>query len=302
MAASTAMSPEWEQWIVSNIQRGVPLPVLIEEMVRKKFDLITATNAVMQRATSSSLEHVSELGGVALKTAYKYSIPVGFEAHYEDYQYTPSRIDDGNVIAIDGHDVRVVARVGEPDIVIFENVLSAAECDRMIELSKPKLKPSTIVENETGAEKVIDERSSEGMFFYRGENEFVRKIEKRLAKLMNVPVENGEGIQILHYVNGAEYRPHYDFFPPENSGSSVHLQKGGQRIATLVMYLNDVASGGETIFPEIDFSVAPRKGGAVFFSYCDNVGKLDRLTLHGGAPVKRGEKWIATKWVRMGAY
>ncbi|HEY3698675.1 MAG TPA: 2OG-Fe(II) oxygenase, partial [Spongiibacteraceae bacterium] len=80
------------------------------------------------------------------------------------------------------------------------------------------------------------------------------------------------------------------------------IKKGGQRVATLIIYLSDAESGGETIFPEIDFAVAPRKGGGVYFSYCDAEGRLDRLTLHGGAPVTRGEKWIATKWVRQAAY
>lgn len=299
-ASAGVLTPEWEQWIISNIERGVPLTSLIEEMVRKSFDLVTATSAVMDRAPGSSLANSEQLGAIAVH-AYKYPIPAGFEAHY-DYRYTPSRIADGNVIDIDGHQVRVVARLAEPEIVVFEKLLSDDECDQLIALSTPKLKPSTIVENQTGIEKVISERTSEGAFFLRNENELVGKLEKRLARVMNFPVENGEGIQILHYVKGAEYRPHYDFFAPENPGSAVHMRQGGQRVATLVMYLNNVEAGGETIFPEIDFSVAPRKGSAVFFAYCDTAGNLDRFTLHGGAPVVSGEKWIATKWVRQRVY
>lgn len=301
MDSSMDISPDWEQWIVSSIQNGVPLTALIEEMVHKDIDLVTATNAVMQRAPGSLLANSAQLGTMTLHV-YKYPIPPGYEAHYDDYQYRNESADSDNLVNIDGHRVRILGRMREPQIIIYGNVLSPEECDQLIALSKPRLKPSTIVENETGEEKVIGDRTSEGTFFHREENAFIRKIETRLAKLMGLPIENGEGIQILHYVKGAEYKPHYDFFAPENSGSAVHMQKGGQRVATLVMYLNDVESGGETIFPEIDFSVAPRKGSAVFFSYCDDTGKLDRLTLHGGTPVKRGEKWIATKWVRQNAY
>jgi len=301
MNSNADISAEWKQWIVDNIERGVPLPKLIEEMVRKNLDLVAATSAVMERAPGSVLANSAQLGMMTVR-AYKYPIPPGFETHYDDYQYTHAAEDSDNLINIDGHRVRVIGRMREPQIIIYGNVLSPEECDQLIALSKPKLKPSTIVENETGEEKVIGERSSEGAFFLREENALVRKIESRLAKLMHLPIENGEGIQILHYVKGAEYRPHYDFFAPESPGGAVHMQKGGQRVATLVMYLNDVESGGETIFPEIDFSVAPRKGSAVYFSYCDATAKLDRLTLHGGAPVKRGEKWIATKWVRQKAY
>ncbi len=301
MSSSVDISPEWEQWIADNIERGVPLSKLIEEMVRKNFDLGVSTSAVMRHAPASVLAESAEFGMVTLRT-YKYPIPAGFEAHYDDYQYADEADIFDNFVNIDGHRVRILGRMREPQIIIYGNVLSPEECDQLIALSKPKLKPSTIVENVTGEEKVIGERTSEGTFFHREENAFIRKIETRLAKLMHLPIENGEGIQILRYVTGAEYRPHYDFFAPENPGSTVHMQKGGQRVATLVMYLNDVESGGATIFPEIDFSVAPRKGSAVYFSYCDAAEKLDRLTLHGGAPVKRGEKWIATKWVRQRAY
>ena len=69
-------------------------------------------------------------------------------------------------------------------------------------------------------------------------------------------------------------------------------------MGSLVMYLNDVEDGGETIFPEIGFSVIPRRGHAVYFAYCNSRNQGDPLTLHGGAPVRRGEKWIATKWLR----
>ena len=297
MGTINQLSAEWEQWIVDNIARGVPLPALIEEMVKNNFDLLFATTAVAQRAPD-----LAGLDIVHPAQPYRFPVPTGFEQHYVGYRYEPSRIAAGNRIDIDGHTVRVLGRIAEPDVVVFENVLSAEECDQLIALSKPKLKRSTIVDNQTGSEEIIDTRSSEGTYFLRSENAFVARLEKRLAQLMGVPVDNGEGLQILRYGVGAEYQPHYDFFSPENPGSAVHLQKGGQRTASLVMYLNDVDVGGETIFPDIGFSVAPRKGGAVYFSYCDSRGLLDRMTLHGGAPVRAGEKWIATNWVRQQAY
>ncbi|HEY3699739.1 MAG TPA: 2OG-Fe(II) oxygenase, partial [Spongiibacteraceae bacterium] len=270
MGSITEVTPAWEQWIVTNIERGVPVPSLIEEMVRKNFDIVAATSAVMRLAPSSVLAANSVLAKSTIAVpAYKFPIPVGYEQHYDNYRYQQERIAPENSIDIDGHCVRVLARVSEPDIVVFENILSAQECDQLIALSRPKLQRSTIVENQTGVEKVIDERSSEGTFFLREENVFLRMIEQRLSRLMQLPLENGEGIQILRYAIGAEYKPHYDFFPPENIGSAVHIKKGGQRVATLIIYLSDAESGGETIFPEIDFAVAPRKGGGVYFSYCD---------------------------------
>jgi prolyl 4-hydroxylase len=78
------------------------------------------------------------------------------------------------------------------------------------------------------------------------------------------------------------------------------LQRGGQRVATLVMYLNTPNQGGGTTFPDVSLEVAPIKGNAVFFSY-DRPHAVTR-TLHGGAPVVEGEKWVATKWLREGVF
>jgi prolyl 4-hydroxylase len=276
MGNITHLSSEWEQWIVVNIGRDVPAAVLVQEMANKDFDLSFAMTAVAQRVPGSAAAE---------------SVPKG-----------PSRKTWGNRIEIARHTVAVVTRVDAPEIAVLEHVLTDAECDELIALSRPKLTRSTTVDSATGANQIIDARSSEGTFFQRGDNALVRTIEERLSVLTGMPVENGEGLQILHYRAGAEYRPHFDFFSPEEAGSAAHMRKGGQRVSTLIMYLNDVDAGGETTFPDIGLAVAARKGCGVYFTYCDPLGHLDRRTLHAGAPVKRGEKWIATHWLRQGTY
>lgn len=106
---------------------------------------------------------------------------------------------------------------------------------------------------------------------------------------MNIPDEHGEGLQILNYKIGQEYKAHFDFFASNVSNP---------RISTLVMYLNDVEQGGETYFPKLNFSVSPQKGSAVYFEYFYDNQDLNDLTLHGGAPVVIGDKWAATQWMR----
>jgi prolyl 4-hydroxylase len=130
----------------------------------------------------------------------------------------------------------------------------------------------------------------------------IARIEARIAELTSYPLENGEPIQVLNYGPGAEYKPHFDYFNPADPGNHQVLSMGGQRIATLIMYLNDVESGGSTVFPDIGLDVLPKRGNAVFFAYADAEGRLDSRTLHGGSPVAAGEKWIATKWFRQRAY
>lgn len=85
---------------------------------------------------------------------------------------------------------------------------------------------------------------------------------------------------------------------PINAANQASLARSGQRVSTLVVYLNDVDAGGEITFPEIGFAVSPRKGNAVYFEYCDGAGQLDGRTLHVGCPMQAGEKWVVTKWMR----
>jgi prolyl 4-hydroxylase len=207
-----------------------------------------------------------------------------------------------NIIDASDRPVRILFALNAPRVVLFGGLLSDAECDEMVRLATPKLTRSTVVNAATGAYDVHEARTSRGTHFERGENELVCRIEARISELTSLPIENGEPIQILHYLPGAEYKPHFDYFDPKLTGNEKVLAMGGQRIATVVMYLNDVESGGSTVFPEIGLDVLPHKGNAVFFAYSSERGELDTRTLHGGSPVSTGEKWIATKWIRVGAY
>ena len=192
--------------------------------------------------------------------------------------------------------VEIVTVVKHPRVVVFGNLLSDEECESLIELSQPKLARSQTVDNQTGGEEVNSARTSDGMFFSRAETPVVERVERRLAELLKWPFENGEGLQVLRYRTGAQYVPHYDYFDPEQPGTAKIVQRGGQRVATIVMYLRTPERGGATVFPDIGLEVQPVKGSGVFFSY--ERPHPDTKTLHGGTPVTLGEKYVATKWLR----
>ena len=192
--------------------------------------------------------------------------------------------------------VDIVTVVKNPRVVVFGNLLADEECESLIELAQPKLARSHTVDNQTGGEEVNSARTSDGMFFARAEHPVVERVEKRLAELLKWPFENGEGLQILRYRMGAQYVPHYDYFDPAQPGTAKIVQRGGQRVATIVMYLRTPERGGATIFPDIGLEVQPVKGSGVFFSY--DRPHPDTKTLHGGTPVTLGEKYVATKWLR----
>lgn len=277
------ISPAWRDWIVSNLQRGCTQESMVESMVQAQFESTFAKTCITRIAGS---EMNMEAGALS----------------NEPYRYEPGRIVSGNSISLSDGPVKVALRLGRPEVVLIDGFMSDTECEELIEQSKHKLLPSTIVDPESGERRVIAARSSEGTYFQRGENALIQRLERRISELMNWPVERGEGIQVLHYQAGAEYRPHFDYFPEQNSGSTLHLAQGGQRVATLVMYLNDVTEGGETVFPDVALSVTPKRGSAVYFCYVNSLGQVDPATLHAGAPVLAGEKWIATKWMRQKQY
>jgi prolyl 4-hydroxylase len=207
---------------------------------------------------------------------------------------SPRLVDAGD------RQVAILSTLSSPRVVVLGGLLSAEECDALIAAARPHMARSLTVESQTGGEALNESRTSNGMFFTRGENELLKRIEARISKLLNWPVEHGEGMQVLHYGVGAQYKPHYDYFDPTEIGTSTILQRGGQRVGTLLMYLNEPELGGGTIFPDVGLEVAPQRGNAVFFNY-DKPDPTTR-TLHAGAPVISGEKWVATKWLRQGVF
>ena len=192
--------------------------------------------------------------------------------------------------------VRALVVMREPDLLVLDGLLSDEECQALMAAAQPRLARSLTVAVKTGGEEENADRTSQGMFFERGETELIARIEARIASLLNWPVENGEGLQILRYAPGAQYKPHYDYFDPAEPGTASILTRGGQRVATVVMYLNEPEAGGGTVFPEVQLECLPKRGNAVFFSY--SRPHPSSRSLHGGSPVLAGEKWIATKWLR----
>ncbi|XP_015889720.2 probable prolyl 4-hydroxylase 10 isoform X1 [Ziziphus jujuba] len=204
----------------------------------------------------------------------------------------------------------------EPRAVVYHNFLTKEECEYLIDLAKPHMHKSTVVDSETGKSKDSRVRTSSGTFLARGRDKIIRNIEKKIADFTFLPVENGEGLQVLHYEVGQKYEPHYDYFLDD-----YNTVNGGQRMATILMYLSDVEEGGETVFPAAKgnfssvpwwnelsecgkkgLSVKPKMGDALLFWSMKPDASLDPSSLHGGCPVIKGNKWSSTKWVRVNEY
>ena len=273
-----AITPELRQWIVAQAQAGHSPEDVLAAMKTAGWNEDVAI-AAMEETLSQHLDK---------------TLPAPVPVPDIDLVRSPRWLDAGDC------QVEVVMAMQLPRVVVLGGLLSDAECDALIDAARPRLARSLTVQTATGGEEVNADRTSQGMFFDRGESALLKTIEARIARLVHWPVERGEGIQVLHYRPGAEYKPHYDYFDPDQPGTPTILKRGGQRVGTLVMYLNDPEAGGGTTFPDVGLEVAPRKGSAVFFNY--NRPHPATRSLHGGAPVLAGDKWVATKWLREGVF
>ena len=278
------ITPEIRGWILAQAALGQPEEALVQGMLASGW-----SDAAARRALRVTLHGEAEPGAVAAAlpgAALPSAIPV------------PEPVPEAGaaVLRLDDREVRLLASMRSPRILVFGGLLSDDECEQMIELARERLARSETVQTDTGTSEVNAARTSDGMFFERGEFALCARIEARIAALLRWPVENGEGLQVLRYRPGAEYKPHYDYFDPAQPGTAALLRRGGQRVASLICYLSTPERGGATVFPDIGLDVAPVKGNAVFFSY--DRPHAETRTLHGGAPVFAGEKWVATKWVR----
>ena len=277
------VTPELRQWIIEQATAGQPPEAVLQSMLTSGWNEDVAIVAL----EDTLREHLAER---ARDAALPPPVPV------------PEPMPEGTRTRLWAGDreVTVVTSLHNPRVLVFANLISDEECDEIIALARERLARSETVQTETGSSEINEARTSQGMFFERGEHAVCARVEARMAALMHWPLENGEGLQVLRYGPGAEYKPHYDYFDPSQPGTASILKRGGQRVASLVCYLNTPERGGATIFPDVQLEVAPIKGHAVFFSY-DRAHASTR-SLHGGAPVVEGEKWVATKWVREGRF
>jgi prolyl 4-hydroxylase len=290
MAIVINVSSGLRRWIIDNLARGAPRAAMIEHLVGRNFEPDVACGLVDAFCSAH----------VAGQPLPEQSVQLNLEA--PPYVREPPRIASGHIICAGNREIRVLQRLQIPVLATLERVLTDQECERLIGMARPRLRQSTVVDPPTGANRAVERRHSSGMFFRLRENPFIAEIDERLASIMNSPAEHSEGLQVLHYGPGGHYLPHFDFLVPSNPAASESIARSGQRISTLIVYLNDVIEGGETVFPAAGLSVVPRRGNGVYFEYTNSRMQVDLSSAHGGATVTRGEKWIVTKWMRSGRF
>ena len=175
-----------------------------------------------------------------------------------------------------------------PKPVVIENFLSENERIHIKQEAKSKLQVSTVDKDRRVDEQI---RKSETAWLST-EDPIVRSVVERCVSRTDRPIENCEQLQVLRYTEGGHYNPHQDVF----------YQDKNKRLYTFIIALNDEYEGGETAFPYLNEKYKLNAGDALFFHTLDNYGLDTSDALHGGQPVKSGEKWVCNLWVHKYPY
>ena len=174
--------------------------------------------------------------------------------------------------------------------------LSKKECKKLIKIINENNRKSEVVNNDGIGAKYDESSRTSSTSDLVPNDPLIKKITKRIAKHLGYNSNQAEGLQGQLYAPGEFFRPHYDWFS-EGDSYNRNCLNSGQRIHTMMVYLNEPKKGGKTKFPNLDLKIKPAKGMAVDWPNVVD-GKENEKVLHEGSDVKKGKKYIITSWWR----
>lgn len=182
------------------------------------------------------------------------------------------------------------------DIRAISGALTPLQCDYLIALSSPLMQPSKVLAESGSLHASF--RTSDGAVILPAVMDMpLVQILFTLSAAAGTAPEQAEYLSLLRYRPGQEYRPHHDYLSKDEADYS-QVGRTGQRQFTVLTYLNDGYSGGETDFPDLDVRFKGGVGDALLFANTDGEGTPLTKSQHAGLPVETGEKWLATLWIR----
>jgi hypothetical protein len=186
----------------------------------------------------------------------------------------------------------------QPDVRLFASAAPSELLEYIIAQAAPRLAPSTTVDSRDGSVRRDSYRTSLTATLGPVDQDLVIvAINRCVAALASVDHQNAEFLSVLRYAPGDEYRPHFDWLAP-----GPDFDRGGQRIKTALLYLNDDYEGGETHFLTADRKIKGKPGDLLVFSNALPDGSGDKASGHAGLPVVGGNKWLGSYWFRERRY
>lgn len=188
---------------------------------------------------------------------------------------------------------------GNPRVLVSRGFLSAPACGWLIGRAQGRFARAQVYDAEKAGVEENAARSNSAFEFAMAELDLVVVLLRaKIAATVGVEPPALEPLQMLHYSPGQTFEPHYDFLDPEKPGHAEEIARGGQRMATFLVYANEAYEGGHTDFPVLGVSVKGRTGDALLFANLDGEGKPDVSMRHAGLPPTAGEKWLLSQWIR----
>jgi prolyl 4-hydroxylase len=181
----------------------------------------------------------------------------------------------------------------ELELFIVRGFLDPPTCAKLIEMVDAQRRPSTIADD-IG---IANFRTSETCDL-DWHVPVVGDIDRKMADLLGLSLKASEPLQGQRYAPGQEFKPHTDTFEPGGYDFLVHTADRGLRTWTAMIYLNEPEDGGATRFKKIGKTVQPEAGKLLAWNNLLPDGRPNPATLHQGMKVRRGTKYVLTKWFR----
>ena len=181
----------------------------------------------------------------------------------------------------------------ELELFIVRDFLDPPTCASLIDRIDDRRRPSQIADD-LG---IANFRTSETCDLDSGDP-LVAEVERKIADLLGLPLSASEPLQGQRYAPGQEFKAHTDTFEPGGYDFYRHTAETGQRTWTAMVYLNQPQEGGATRFKLIGKTVQPEPGKLLAWNNLLPDGRPNPATLHQGMKVRRGTKYILTKWFR----
>lgn len=184
--------------------------------------------------------------------------------------------------------------VDKAQIYTWKNFLVPEICDAVVELIDQRLRDSTTADAFADPKIRTSRTSDIGMLGH----DLIMQLDELMAEAIGIHWSYTDITQGQRYDIDQEYKAHYDYFPPGSREYQVFCQFLGQRTWTFMIYLNDVEEGGGTRFRRLEKTIMPEKGKAVIWNNLNPDGSVNPYTIHHGMKVRKGRKYVITKWFR----
>jgi len=184
----------------------------------------------------------------------------------------------------------------EPLVCVFDDFISTREIRRLKAAAEDRLEPARVMEDSGSINR--NGRTGSMCWIRKDHDDVISALAGRVSEVVGIALAHAEPFQLVHYGPAQSYAPHYDGWDAATEAGRRCMVRGGQRLVTCLLYLND-APGSGTLFPRLRKTVEARRGRLLVFHNCAaGSTALHPDSLHGGLPVRAGEKWVCNLWFR----